>query len=318
MNDVLVVRSFILNDQFWDISWTRLYVEVGSGKVGKSDRVKEHYFESKAAMDAFIASQIAKVLKKGFIQCDPASIKAPDVNEADPFAKRVDTLSKKLRRTTFVPVISDSDDDGTTKSKFGGRPWLTCSPDWPLCGRCEKPMNFVLQFKRDDMPAEWQPIFLKAMIQFFWCDSECQAEDGFEPFAKSTLIRHVALPLTSNLEAREVECYPEKILQSWEPRADYPSYEDIIAAKEEDEDAIEISEAFEARGDIPVRGEKLGGWSDWIQTPQYPRCTCSAKMQPFFQIDSNCTLPIQFGDLGVGWMMVCDKCKTMTFLWQCH
>jgi uncharacterized protein YwqG len=78
-----------------------------------------------------------------------------------------------------------------------------------------------------------------------------------------------------------------------------------------------MGEAFDERGLRPLRGEKLGGWPDWINTGEYPECSCGSKMRAFFQIDSEETLPIMFGDVGIGLLFVCEKCKQMTFFWQC-
>lgn len=314
MNASVRTRSFRLGDRFWEISWTGLFAEIESGVVGKRGRAREHSFASASELDAFVAARIASTTKKGFAECDPASLAGPDVT--DPFQKRVEDVARRLRRDALVPE-TEPGDGPPDASRFGGLPWLLAGEDTVDCGRCHAPMPLVLQLRRDDVPAPWQRLFAADLIQFFLCDSACQGDDGWEPFARSSLVRHVPLcaPGPTGRPGRGLPALPGKLVRGWARRDDHPSYEDLLR-EVPDADVLAISAALKTRGDTPLEGEKLGGWPHWIQSASYPRCTCGALMQPFFQVDSHHTLPIQLGDTGVGWMVHCSSCQAMTFLWQ--
>ena len=65
-------RSFVLekNDakKFWDITWDGPLVEITSGKWGTNGRAREQGFESLVERDAYIAAQIARIRKQGYLE----------------------------------------------------------------------------------------------------------------------------------------------------------------------------------------------------------------------------------------------------------
>ena len=68
-----------------------------------------------------------------------------------------------------------------------------------------------------------------------------------------------------------------------------------------------------------VERDKLAGWPLWVQGPERPRCPqCRSTMRVVFQIVSEDTLPIVFGDMGTGHLSVCPKHPdVLAFGWAC-
>ncbi|MEL7263920.1 MAG: hypothetical protein AAFP69_03780 [Planctomycetota bacterium] len=55
-------------------------------------------------------------------------------------------------------------------------------------------------------------------------------------------------------------------------------------------------------------GDKLFGWPAWPQFANYPVCDhCECPMRHLLQIDSDCTLPIPFGDAGTAHLFYCEE-----------
>jgi predicted DNA-binding WGR domain protein len=197
-----VTRAFFRGGEpdrrFVEITWIGLEVEVVTGKVGSSGRAQGHAFESVADRDAFIAKRAAKALRDGYVEGSPDDRREPE--PADPEAARAEALRRKHAGVAYVPRVVEGDDTKDA-SKFGGTPWLPRGEAWPICGGCDQPLRFVMQLAHADVPEEARWAFRADLIQLFLCDASgkegdpewlCQAQgEGWEPFAKSTLVRHV-------------------------------------------------------------------------------------------------------------------------------
>ena len=60
-------RAFVLDRpkrRFWDISWAGPSVEITSGTWGADGRARNAMFSAERERDAFIAAEIAKIIKK--------------------------------------------------------------------------------------------------------------------------------------------------------------------------------------------------------------------------------------------------------------
>ncbi len=314
MSDKPITRSFVKDELFFEISWSDAFVEIVRGRVGKSGRATEKAFASVAERDAFVADQIARATKGGYVECDPAQLSTPEI--IDEFQRTVEALAKKLARTAWIPKLLAGDDKHPLVSKLGGSPYRPENDDGLECGRCGKDMTLYLQLLRADVPPAWRRVFASDLVQLFMCDSECQANYGWAAFAPSTCARHVADDTAHAARAHHAEPYPEQWIVGWDERVDYPATEDI-RLEVPDADSLEVGEEFRERGDVTLAGEKLGGWPCFIQAAERPTCKCGTTMEPFFQIDSNRALPTGFGDTGVGWLSSCSKCLALTFTWQC-
>jgi hypothetical protein len=55
-------------------------------------------------------------------------------------------------------------------------------------------------------------------------------------------------------------------------------------------------------------GDKLFGWPRWVQFACYPQCDqCGCPMRYLLQIDSKCSIPKIFGDVGTAHVFYCDE-----------
>ncbi|MGO4424949.1 DUF1963 domain-containing protein, partial [Streptomyces sp. MCAF7] len=67
------------------------------------------------------------------------------------------------------------------------------------------------------------------------------------------------------------------------------------------------------------QGDKLGGWPNWVQDPEYPNCPRGdhRMTQPVLQIDSGRGVPHMWGDNGAGYLVQCPTHREqVAFLWQ--
>lgn len=64
---------------------------------------------------------------------------------------------------------------------------------------------------------------------------------------------------------------------------------------------------------------RLGGIPGWVQNEEYPTCVqCKREMQFAAQIDSDESVGIMFGDLGILYAFICEDCKITATFMQCH
>jgi hypothetical protein len=68
-----------------------------------------------------------------------------------------------------------------------------------------------------------------------------------------------------------------------------------------------------------AEGDKLGGWPNWVQGAEYPKCPkCGTEMAFLMQIDSEDNVPYMFGDLGTGHITQCPTHRhVVAFGWAC-
>lgn len=176
-------------------------------------------------------------------------------------------------------------------SKLGGAPWFEPDGTWPACGGCAQPLRFVMQLAAADVPEPARWALRSDLLQPFVCDAQgragdpdwlCQAEGGWEPFAPSTVVRHVscdgtardlreALPaaLLEVLARVEVEpkswdvpesvqvfrveqsfLFPARRVVAWTSVPDVPAFGDID---------LDDVDALAEHGHRCKGGDKLGG-----------------------------------------------------------
>lgn len=225
----------------------------------------------------------------------------------------VRSVKEKLasyRRTSWKPIVEDGDGP-VDASKFSGKPWLSKDMEWPVCPKCNKPMQFFVQLNLADLPKDLKEDFGTGLLQMFYCtnsESDCWV-DACSPFAKSVLARIIQPDGEGkDVELPEIEDpFPPKLITGWESWDDYPHGEECETGEldvhlDDDEWDILI--------DINYRGDKLWGWPHWVQSAGYTRCpVCDHQMRVVFQIDSYDNLPYMFGDGDRGWITQCPEHK---------
>ena len=180
-------------------------------------------------------------------------------------------------------------------------------------------MHFVVQLNVAQLPEPARVRLGDGLVQLFLCDRPCQTEGGWAPFALTTCVRRIS-PIGEGALS-EGPGFPPAHVVMWTGRDEYPSYEDLRRTLPSRDPSLphDVSDRLRDLGLSPCAGEKLLGWPAWIQAREEAPCRrCQRPMEPVLQIDSNRTLPIQLGDdLGIGWLVRCDPCDEMSFIWQC-
>ncbi len=292
------------SSKFWCITIADKSHTVRFGRIGTVGQTKTKAFGSKKDADADAKELIEKKKKKGY---KPAL--APSL------ADSVQEKMKRHARTTFVAKTKRGD-ASPAASKIGGIPWLDDTDDWPACGHCNKPMQFLLQLSLKETGKLKGCPKGTGFLQVFYCttpDTYCDelGKNPFSPFGKHLCAR---LYRSKHLSAVPIKLSPastplqRKTIIDWIPTTEYPTFQDTrrlkdVAFTEEETDFMCC--------DAPtISTEKLIGWPAFIQGAHYPHCpTCRRAMEFVFQF--------MFG-FRIAFLFQCSKHKsTLAFSWQC-
>ena len=222
-------------------------------------------------------------------------------------------------RSAYIPIVEETSASFTSNSKFGGYPYLRHEADWPICPNCNNHMQLFLQLNTEHMPVSQAT----GLVQIFYCtndelccDSVCEA---YEAFSTSVVCRLIQVDGDSvTIKPKMEEIFKERRITSWEEKKDYPHYEELenlgIQLCVDDYQILEEDEIG-----IPLTGDKLYGWPNWIQSPEYPTSKVNkATLQFLFQIDSECNLPYMFGDSGCAYIFQNPKqFDELALNWSC-
>lgn len=232
-----------------------------------------------------------------------------------------------LRRQAYSPECV-SGNYSPTDSKFSGIPWLAKGEAWPTCKHCEQPMQLFLQLDLNNLPPQYAGKFGDGLLQFFYCgtsEPHCEVECESWFYNDIAMLVRIVKPegeCGSPAESPVLNPFPPRTIKNWaalEP--ELPRVEELVALvdlSDEEQDALYDSEDDESfKG--PASGDKLGGYPDWVQGPEYCECPeCGAPTEHLFQIDSKCNLPYMWGDLGCGHITQCAEHKhILRFGWAC-
>lgn len=206
--------------------------------------------------------------------------------------------------------------------KVGGSPVLLGEIDWPVCGTCEQPMDFLAQ-----IPLHEPIAFLDhyAVAYVFMCSGKSSARPWVQckPWDAFAGANRVVLQSGQgkNIVPTPSPTYPDysinlqKVTEPMIDTSDYSTDEDLRAA---------VSEST-----------KLGGVPAWLQNNDTPRCPkCGERMRFVAQLNAELDGPLpadpskwsnekykflEFGDDGLGYLFICDKERSThgaAFLWQ--
>lgn len=208
-----------------------------------------------------------------------------------------------LKRMAYVPITEHVQSSFSAQSKMGGYPYLRHEHDWPTCPNCTKQMPLFLQLNISETPT----MSSSGVIQIFYCtNSEMECEitcEAWNTYAKSVVCRLIQPEGTSaTIVPNLPDVLEEKQIISWKEITEYPNFYELEDHQMEihyDDYAV----LQEAGLGTSTSGDKLFGWPEWIQNPEYPRSNINqADMQFLFQIDSDDNLPFMFGDSGCAYI----------------
>ncbi|ORY07073.1 hypothetical protein K493DRAFT_295648 [Basidiobolus meristosporus CBS 931.73] len=251
----------------------------------------------------------------------------------------LDTL-KRLYYTAMTTKSLALEGDGETtytetKSCFGGnQPFLLRNEDWPVCGQCEAPMTFFFQIDLEKVSKE--PEFKTAtggvgLLQLFVCTSEDGCET-FEAYNDASLVRILAPEqLAASKDSTKLrkfepeessEQFPQHDIQYWSKGGeDLPALEELTKILEEASLPMIEYDENEADPELAMRGIKLLGWPNWVQSPEYQECRksgCTQIMKLLMQVEESDDLPFMWGDAGTAYLQQCPEHKdSLAFVWQC-
>jgi uncharacterized protein YwqG len=175
-------------------------------------------------------------------------------------------------------------------------------------------MPLIAQLALDEMP---MPVIKgEGLLQLFYCTREqdnnpCDTMlDGWEPFSECHVARLVSASPGGTVPDVESPFQALRVT-SWRDIDDYPDWQELADLR--DGAPYDHFEGF------PIVGEKLGGWPAWVQGPEYPSCPqCGARMEVVLQIDSEQSIAIMWGDVGIGHVTQCpNDPEVLTFAWAC-
>ena len=104
----------------------------------------------------------------------------------------------KVVRVKFVPELEylGGKDCGLLESKFGGKPFMCESDEWPMCGGCHKKLAFILQLNLSQIPEQTLAIEKSPhLLQLFVCIPDDQCFVGFDfagGFVRKVCIENVS------------------------------------------------------------------------------------------------------------------------------
>ncbi|MGB5988306.1 MAG: DUF1963 domain-containing protein [Marinifilaceae bacterium] len=228
---------------------------------------------------------------------------------------------EKYKRTAYLPVTKKVVPDFSSDSKIGGLPYLRNEEDWPVCPCCNKRMQLFLQLNLNDIPEKKED----KLIQVFYCVSEephCENEEGsYEAFSEAVICRKIDIADESAVVDVDMEqVFVESFITSWEAKDDYPQVEEFTDLGVEVEYDSVYEHMLENKIGVPLPGDKLFGWPDWIQGVEYPSDrNTDSQMEVLFQLESEENLPYMFGDMGIAHLTVStDDENEMAFSWACY
>ncbi|MEW5868850.1 MAG: hypothetical protein AB1894_06205 [Chloroflexota bacterium] len=204
--------------------------------------------------------------------------------------------------------------------KFGGAPVFMRPVEWPLCQHSAQKMTFLAQ-----IPLQ-QPIFFSrkyAMAYVFMCPGKYDHKGWLEcknwlPFsgANAVILQEHSDMIGAGEAASEYPDYSVNFEYNPEPLIDTTDY--LI-----DEEISSTVSEFTKIGGVPL-------WLQENETPFCPHCNQPMRFVAQFSAELDGPLPadssewhgekfkfFDFGDVGIGYMFICENECGSAFLWQC-
>jgi len=222
------------------------------------------------------------------------------------------TAKEKLAgvvRSSWKPRLSVGVGRSGDPSRFGGLPALRPAETWPGCADCGGLLTFFVQVDLARTPKAVRELFGPGLLQLFYCTA-CRPH---RPFSGGQRVRIV--DPTDTLDVQQapagVQVFDKQPIFSWGAALnDFPLEEGHVPLEAEEHAIVHK---------LNRQGDKLSGWPNWVQDPEYPLCPQGAHRlsQLILQIDSGRGVAHTWGDNGVGFILQCPHHRDqVTFLWQ--
>jgi hypothetical protein len=180
-------------------------------------------------------------------------------------------------------------------------PLVPRGTEWPRCGACEGPLQFLAQLRLSD--AGLAP---DGLVLLFLCNNDPGSCADWEPDSGGN--RALVVPLEGLSLAASPE--GETIL----PEVDGVSFREFDSGSADEDDFDAYERVREEHDD--VLGQ-IGGKPAWLQGDEPQSCDCGKPMSFVAQLEESGGGGINLGDAGVGYAFACTGCRRAKFLWQC-
>jgi ankyrin repeat protein len=225
------------------------------------------------------------------------------INLRKQIQKELKVLLKKDKRKAYYPIFEDIE-LRLCESRFGGQPWV--QDEYPRPQSDGKVLPLVLQLNLNEHPHKKER--RNKLLQVFYNKNAWGDGRG--------VVR--CIPLEGEGRVEEGPAFPVLNISGWsKAKSDFPSINTDSARIKQtlSEEQIAMLRF------LNVSGDKLGGWPDWVQDSNYPICSqCQGlQSQLIFQLEGGRTLPVDWGDAGIAYLLCCPKHPSeMSFITQCY
>jgi hypothetical protein len=129
------------------------------------------------------------------------------------------------RRTSWRPQVAERE-GAPDASRFGGHPCLAPGEPWPACTGCGKPLTPFIQLALASLPGGPERRG-QELLQLFYCVADNCPAETWAPFEGGKLVRVVTSSPSDPRPAPEgTVLMPAREIVGWEPREDWPSWEE--------------------------------------------------------------------------------------------
>ena len=228
-------------------------------------------------------------------------------------SKRLEARLRSAKTPCFEPIL-ETGDGAPEDAKMGGTPL----GDPPVCKGCKRTMVLLLQLDPAALP-DGAPLTGKGPLQVFHCGKhDCDYGDTtHSPGGTGVLLRMgLPKPKVADKEKKPKKEKPKPVAKGQASRiVGWKKGFDLPGAADAEELKLDAKEARLMAAQRSRDGDKLGGYPNWIQSPNCPSCpSCGEPMKFVVQLSARL---VDFGDSGLGYVHQCAKHPAkLAFSWS--
>lgn len=235
------------------------------------------------------------------------------------------SLTSLIKPATLLKVASASSQPENSEfiSQFGGQPYFEKDESWPT-NKKGKPLDFIFQvFNSSDLQL---PSSIE-LIQFYYDWNECPWEtssDGWLVKIYKTVNKENALLIDKPTQSKkskycEINFQPIQSLPNWEGLEEYSTHASMLSSKLDEEEPWEAYDMAVNKliGQVSYQSQ-LGGYPSWVQGDETPQDKEGKSTQLLFQINSEYSAGLQWGDAGFIYVFYDEQTEQIEFTLQCH
>jgi hypothetical protein len=201
-------------------------------------------------------------------------------------------MLQAIEKTGFVVKIANGTPRGSYNHKFGGFPDGFDRYAVPNCVNCQQPLHLFLQIDMSD-PQFGPALASNPNIHILNC---LNCDSYWRPLYYRIDPKAAAIKILEQTEGDHFGEFPPVL----------------------PEEEIAFESLHRPWSPEQERKHQFGGQPFWLQGAERPACRrCDGPMQFIAQVDSDETLGIMFGDMGLLYAFLCQKCGVFATFTQC-